>query len=128
MDLGVTIIGRECSGGTGPCKLLRGLGLKPKEAKTLIETFGGRPGATLQQYEDYTDEEDARQCADRRRELKLFARDIGRWRMGRLTTRHQMVEDQPVEFFWMGEGSYGPPFSFSTFGSVFPELNTRGGG
>lgn len=81
MDLGVTIIEREMFLAaldlTG--KLLRGLGLKPKEAKTLIETFKRHDQERLfNEYEDYTDEEKMRANAlTAAVELQeLFARDI----------------------------------------------------
>jgi len=81
MDLGVTIIEREMFLAaldlTG--KLLRGLGLKPKEAKTLIETFKRHDQERLfNEYEDYTDGEKMRANAlTAAVELEeLFARDI----------------------------------------------------
>lgn len=81
MDLGVTIIERETFLAaldlTG--KLLRGLGLKPKEAKTLVETFKRHDQERLfNEYEDYTDQEKMRANAlSAAVELEeLFARDI----------------------------------------------------
>jgi monovalent cation:proton antiporter-2 (CPA2) family protein len=81
MDLGVTIIERETflAALNLTSDLLRGLGLKPKEAKRLIETFKTHDEARLfNDYKDYTDREKMRANAlSAAVELEdLFARDI----------------------------------------------------
>lgn len=81
MDLGVTIIERETflAALTLTSELLRGLGLKPNEAKRLIETFKTHDEARLfNEYQDYTDQEKMRANAlSAAVELEdLFAKDI----------------------------------------------------
>lgn len=81
MDLGVTIIERETflAALTLTSELLRGLGLKPKEAKRLIDTFKRHDETRLfNEYKDYTDQEKMRANAQSAAvELEdLFAKDI----------------------------------------------------
>ena len=81
MDLGVTIIERETyrSALSLTADLLRGLGLTPKEARRLIDTFKVHDEARLfNEYEDYTDQEKMRANAlTAAAELEdLFAKDI----------------------------------------------------
>ncbi len=80
MDLGVTIIERETyrSALSLTADLLRGLGLTPKEARRLIDTFKRHDEARLfNEYEDYTDQEKMRANAlTAAAELEdLFAKD-----------------------------------------------------
>lgn len=81
VDLGVTIIERETflAALSLTSELLRGLGLKPKEAKRLIETFKTHDEARLfNEYQDYTDREKMRANAlSAAVELEdLFAKDM----------------------------------------------------
>jgi voltage-gated potassium channel Kch len=81
MDLGVTIIERETyrSALSLTTDLLRGLGLTPKEARRLIDTFKRHDEARLfNEYEDYTDQEKMRANAlTAAAELEdLFAKDM----------------------------------------------------
>ena len=81
MDLGVRIIERETflSALSLTAQLLRGLGLKPNEAKRLIDTFKRHDEARLfDEYNDYTDQEKMRANAlSAAVELQdLFAKDV----------------------------------------------------
>ena len=81
MDLGVTIIERETflAAMNLTSELLRGLGLKPMEAKRLIDTFKTHDERRLfDDYQDYTDREKMRANAlSAAVELEaLFAQDI----------------------------------------------------